>query len=108
MAVRRMIGPRGAGIPPTVNVCLWLVFVGCGGERAAPVAPSAPDTVAPTAPDTVVASIRITPSERTIGFLGTRFHPYAVALAADGTRCTAQIGIPAVLRGRPPRPRSPT
>ena len=64
---------------------LSLVVGGCGGERAAPVGPSASDTVAPTAPDTVVASIRITPSERTIGFLGTRFRTGADALAADGT-----------------------
>lgn len=85
MAVRRMIRPRGVGILPTASACLSLVFGGCGGDRAAPVAPSAPDTVAPTAPDTVVASIRITPSERTIGFLGTRFRTGAAALAADGT-----------------------
>ena len=64
---------------------LSLVIGGCGEDRAAPVAPSAPDTVAPTAPDTVVVSIRITPSERTIGFLGTRFHTGAAALAEDGT-----------------------
>ena len=85
MAVRRLIRPRGVGILPAASAFLWLVFGGCGGERAAPVAPSVPDTVAPTTPDTVVASIRITPSERTIGFLGTRFHPFAEALAADGT-----------------------
>ena len=64
---------------------LSLVVGGCGGERAAPVGPSVPDTVAPTTPDTVVASIRITPSERTIGFLGTRFGTAAAALAGDGT-----------------------
>ena len=85
MAVRRMIRPRGAGILPATSAFLALVFSGCGRERAAPVAPSAPDTIAPTTPDTVVASIRITPSERTIGFLGTRFYPFADALAADGT-----------------------
>ena len=84
MAVRRLIRPRGVGILPAASACLSLVFGGCGGERTAPVAPSATDTVAPTGPDTVVASIQITPSERTIGFLGTRFRPYAVALAADG------------------------
>ena len=72
-------------IRPATSAFLSLVFSGCGGERATPVAPSAPDTVAPTTPDTVVASIRITPSERTIGFLGTQFHPFAEALAADGT-----------------------
>ena len=71
---------------PAASAFLWLVVLGgCGGERAAPVAPSVPDTVVSTAPDTVVASIRITPSERTIGFLGTRFRPSAEALAADGT-----------------------
>ena len=85
MAVRRLIRPRGVGILPAASAFLSLVFGGCGGERAAPVAPSVPDTVASTTPDTVVASIRITPSERTIGFLGTRFHPFAEALAADGT-----------------------
>ncbi len=77
MTVRRSIRRHQVGIRPTVNACLWLVFAGCGGERAAPVAPSAPDTV--------VASIRITPSERTIGLLGTRFGTGAAALAADGT-----------------------
>ena len=77
MTVRRSIRPHQVGIRPTVNACLWLVFAGCGGESAAPVAPSAPDTV--------VASIRITPSERTIGLLGTRFGTGAAALAADGT-----------------------
>ena len=85
MAVRRLIRPCGAGIPPAVSACLWLAFSGCGGERAAPAGPSASDTVATTSPDTVVASIRITPSERTIGFLGTRFRTFAEALAADGT-----------------------
>ena len=85
MTVHRMIRRCGAGIPPTASACLWLVLGGCGEDRAAPVAPSAPDTVDPTAPNTVVASIRITPSERTIGFLGTRFHTGAAALAADGT-----------------------
>ena len=85
MAARRLIGPRGAGVLSTANACLWLIVGGCGGERAAPVGPSAPDTVAPTVPDTVVASIRITPSERTIGFLGNRFRTSAEALAADGT-----------------------
>lgn len=77
MAMRRLIRPHGVGVPRTVTACLWLVFAGCGGERAEPVAPPAPDTV--------VASIRITPSERTIGILGTRFHIGAAALAADGT-----------------------
>lgn len=76
MPARRLVALR-AGIPPTVTACLWLVFAGCGGEGAAPVAPSAPDTV--------VASIRITPSERTIGILGNRFPTGAAALAADGT-----------------------
>ena len=85
MAVRRLIRPRGVAILPTASAFLSLVFGGCGRERTAPVAPSVPDTVAPTTRDTVVASIRITPSERTIGFLGTRFHPFAEALAADGT-----------------------
>ena len=80
-----MIRPRGVGIPPAASACLWLIVGGCGGERAAPVGPSASDTVAPTVTDTVVASIRITPSERTIGFLGTRFRTSAEALAADGT-----------------------
>ena len=77
MPVRRLIRLCRAAIPPTVNACLWLVFAGCGGEGAAPVAPSAPDTV--------VASIRITPSVRTIGILGTRLRTGAAALAADGT-----------------------
>ncbi len=80
-----VILPRSAGVLTAAGAFLSLAVGGCGGERAAPVAPSAPDTVALTAPDTVVASIRITPSERTIGFLGTRFRTYAVALAADGT-----------------------
>ena len=80
-----VILPRRAGVLPAASAFLSLVFGGCGGERAAPVAPSAPDTVAHTTPDTVVASIRITPSERTIGFLGTRFRTGAAALAADGT-----------------------
>ena len=80
-----MIRPRRARILPVASAFLSLVFGGCGGERGAPVGPTAPDTVAPSGPDTVVASIRITPSERTIGFLGTRFRPYAEALAADGT-----------------------
>ena len=75
--------PRGVGILPAASALLPLVFGGCGGERAAPVGPSA--SGAPAAPDTVVASIRITPSERTIGFLGTRFRTGADALAADGT-----------------------
>ena len=77
MPERRLIRLSRAGIPADVSACLWMVFAGCGGEGAAPVAPSAPDTV--------VASIRITPSERTIGLLGTRFPTGAVALAADGT-----------------------
>ena len=85
MSGRRLIRSRGVRVLPTASAFLSLVFGGCGGERAAPVAPSAPDTVAPTTPDTVVASIRITPSERTIGFLGTRFNTGAAALAADGT-----------------------
>ena len=80
-----MIRSRGVRVLPAANACLWLVVGGRGGERAAPAGPSASDTVAPTVPDTVVASIRITPSERTIGFLGTRFYPFAEALAADGT-----------------------
>ena len=80
-----VIRPRGVGILPTASAFLSLAISGCGEERAAPVAPSAPDTVASTTPDTVVASIRITPSERTIGFLGNRFRPFAEALAADGT-----------------------
>ena len=80
-----VIRPRGVGILPTASAFLSLAISGCGEERAAPVAPSAPDTVASTTPDTVVASIRITPSERTIGFLGTRFRTGAAALAADGT-----------------------
>ena len=80
-----MIRSRGVGILPAASACLSLASGGCGGERAAPVGPTAPDTVAPSGPDTVVASIRITPSERTIGFLGTRFRPFAEALAADGT-----------------------
>ena len=85
MAVRRMVRPRGVGILPAASAFLSLAISGCGDERAAPVAPSVPDTVAPSGPDTVVASIRITPSERTIGFLGTRFRTGAAALAADGT-----------------------
>ena len=85
MAVRRLIRLRGVGIPPAARACLWLVVGGCGGESVAPAIPSATDTVAPSGTDTVVASIRITPSERTVGFLGTRFHPFADALAADGT-----------------------
>ena len=85
MAVHRMLRPRAVGILPAASAFLWLAIGGCGGERAAPVAPSAPDTVASSTPDRVVASIRITPSERTIGFLGTRFHTGAAALAADGT-----------------------
>ena len=85
MAVRRMVRPRGVGILPAASAFLSLAISGCGDERAAPVAPSVPDTVAPSGPDTIVASIRITPSERTIGFLGTRFRTGAAALAADGT-----------------------
>ena len=73
-----------ARVLPAASACLSLVLGGCGGERAAPVAPSVPDTVAPSVPDTVVASIRITPSERTIGILGNRFQTGAAALAADG------------------------
>ena len=73
-----VIRPRGTGVLSAASACLWLFVGGCGVERGAP--------VGPTAPDTVVASIRITPSERTIGFLGTRFRPFAEALAADGTR----------------------
>ena len=80
-----MIRSRRIAVLPAASAFLSLVFGGCGRERAAPVGPSAPDTVAPMAPDTVVASIRITPSERTIGFLGTRFNTGAAALAADGT-----------------------
>ena len=107
MAVRRLIRPRGVGTLPTVSAFLSLVLGGCGGERAAPVGPSASDTVARAAPDTVVASIRITPSERTIGILGNQFQTGAAALAADGTTLY-RLGstLPAVLRGRPPRPRS--
>ena len=85
ITVRRMTRPQGVRILPAASAFLSLVLGGCGGERAAPVAPSAPDTGGPSAPDTVVASIRITPSERTIGFLGTRFRTGAAALAADGT-----------------------
>ena len=85
MAGRRMTRARGVGILPAACAFLSLVIGGCGEERAAPVGPTAPDTVAPSGPDTVVASIRITPSERTIGFLGTRFRTGAAALAADGT-----------------------
>ena len=80
-----MIRLNRARILPTASAFLSLAIGGCGEERAAPVGPSAPDTVAPSGPDTVVASIRITPSERTIGFLGTRFYPFAEALAGDGT-----------------------
>ena len=83
--MRRLILPRRVGIPPTASAFLSLAIGGCGGEQAAPVGPSVADTVSPSAPDTVVASIRITPSERTIGFLGTQFRPFADALAADGT-----------------------
>ena len=85
MTVHRMIRLCRARVPPIASACLWLVLGGCGGERAAPVGPSAPDTVAPSGPDTVVASIWVRPPARTIGFLGTRFRPYAEALAADGT-----------------------
>ena len=77
--------PRGAGVLCVTSAFLWLLAGGCGGERAAPVGPSVPDAVAPPASDTVVASIRITPSERTIGFIGTQFRPFAMALGADGT-----------------------
>ena len=94
MAVRRLIRPRGAGILPTASACLSLVFGGCGGEQAAPVAPSAPDTIAPPAPDTVVDSIWVRPPERTIGLLGTRFTTTAVAFAADRTRLYASIRDP--------------
>ena len=80
-----VIRPRGTGVLSAASACLWLFVGGCGVERGAPVGPTAPDTVAPSGPDTVVASIRITPSERTIGFLGNRFRPFAEALAADGT-----------------------
>ena len=80
-----VIRPRGTGVLSAASACLWLFVGGCGVERGAPVGPTAPDTVAPSGSDTVVASIRITPSERTIGFLGTRFRPFAEALAADGT-----------------------
>ena len=72
-----MIHHHRAGILSAASACLWLAFGGCGGEPATP--------VAPTTPDTVVASIRITPSEQTIGLLGTRFDLGAAALAADGT-----------------------
>ena len=85
MTVRRIIRARGVWILPAASMFLSLVFGGCGGEGTEPVAPSVPDTVAAPAPDTVVASIQITPSERTIGFLGTRFRTGAEALAADGT-----------------------
>ena len=80
-----MIRLSRARILPAASALLSLVVGGCGGDRAAPFGPTAPDTVAPSGPDTVVASIRITPSERTIGFLGTRFRPFAEALAAHGT-----------------------
>ena len=80
-----MIRARGVGILRAASAFLSLVFGVCGGESAAPVAPSAPDTVAAPAPDTVVDSIWVAPSERTIGFLGTRFLTGAGALAADGT-----------------------
>ena len=80
-----VIRSRGTRVLFAAGACLSLVFGGCGGERAAPVGPTTPDTVAPSVPDTVVASIRITPSERTIGLLGTRFRPFAEALATDGT-----------------------
>ena len=94
MTVHRLIRPHGAGIPPTASVCLWLVLGGCGGERAVPAGPSAPDTVAPSGPDTVVASIWVRPPERTIGFLGTRFRPFAEALAADGTGLYSSVWEP--------------
>ena len=85
MPRRPLTRPRRARIPSAASACLSLALGGCGGERAAPVGPSTHDTAARSGPDTVVASIRITPSERTIGFLGHRFHTGADALAADGT-----------------------
>ena len=86
MAVGRMIRPRGVQILPAASAFLWLIVGGCSGERAAPAGPSASDTAAPSNSDTVVASIRMTPSERTIGLLGTRFRTTAVAFASAGTR----------------------
>ncbi len=80
-----VILPRRAGALPAASAFLSLAIGGCGGDRATPAAPSAPDTVAPPAADTVVASIWVLPSERTIGFLGTRFYASASALRADGT-----------------------
>ena len=80
-----VILPRRAGALPAASAFLSLAIGGCGGDRATPAAPSAPDTVAPPAADTVVASIWVLPSERTIGFLGTRFYASAAALRADGT-----------------------
>ena len=89
-----VIPARGAGILCATSACLWLLAGGCGGERAAPVGPTTPDTVALPAPDTVVDSIWVRPPERTIGLLGTRFTTTAVAFSADGTRLYASIRDP--------------
>ena len=86
-----MIRSRGVGILPAASACLSLASGGCGGERAAPVAPTAPDTVSSPALDTAVDSIWVRPPERTIGLLGTRFTTTGVAFAADGTRLYASI-----------------
>ena len=89
-----VIQPRRTGVLSAVSACLPLAFGGCGAEQAAPVAPSAPDTVGPTASNTVVDSIWVRPPERTIGLLGTRFRPYAEALAVDGTWLYSSVQDP--------------
>ena len=81
----------GARALCATSTFLWLLAGGCGGERAAPVAPSAPDTVGSPVPDTVVDSIWVRPPERTIGLLGTRFTTTGVAFAADGTWLYASV-----------------
>lgn len=72
----RMMSRGGVRVLPIWSACLSIAVGACGEDGTAPVDPAEPDTV--------ISSIRVSPSERTIGVLGTQIEVGATALNEDG------------------------